>query len=232
MCGYVRRDYSAMDIPGFMRSLGLPTLLQDTPPPDQPIHFYPAFGGASSRIIPNIIIQDGEQPTTVDATWWFDCHEDRESNFSVGSRTTFNARNLDSPYWKAAIRYSRAIVVATAIGEGKLIDGKNAHFLVEGAKPLLLGAVYRRYPSGRFSTAIITRDAHPRFDKYHDKAFPFFLPPDPQLLQRWLSPVPETDSAITDLLSHPAIYNELKITRVKTLKGGVAIGDSETLMPD
>lgn len=232
MCGYVRRDHSVLNIPAFIRTMGMPDLFQDPPPPDRPIHFYPAFGGAVNRTIPDLIIQDREKPITVDATWWFDCHEDDESNFTVGSRTTFNARNLESPYWKAAIRHNRAIVVATAIGEGKLIDGKNAHFLVECATPLLLGAVYRRYPSGRYSTAIITRDAHPRFDKYHDKAFPFFLPPDPQLLKLWLSSAPETDSTIADLLNHPAIYNELKITRVKTLKGGVAIGEPEIVAPD
>lgn len=232
MCGYVRRDKSSMDIAGFMREMGMPELFQSSPKPDDLIHFYPAFGGAAARMIPDLIIHDGKKPNTVDATWWFDCHEDEQGNFTVGARTTFNARNLESTYWKAAIRHNRAIVVATAIGEGKMIDGKNAHFLVEGSTPLLLGAVYQRYPSGRFSTAIITRDAHPRFSKYHDKAFPFFLPPNPQLLQHWLGSAPDTDSTIADLLNHPAIYNELKITRVKTLKGGVAIGDSEVLLPD
>lgn len=231
MCGYVRRDYSAADLPGFMRAMGMPQLFQTTPQPDYLMHFYPAFGGATGKIIPDLIIRSESEVKTVNATWWFDCYEE-DGQLIVGARTTFNARNLKSPFWKGAIRHHRAIVLATAIGEGKNIDGKNVHYLVEGIQPLLLGAVYREFPSGHYSTAIITRDAHPRFDKYHDKAFPFFLPPDPEILKHWLSPVPETDSVICDLLEHPVIYNDLRITKVKTLKGGVALGESEFLHAD
>lgn len=148
MCGYVRRDYSASDIPAFMRRMGMPDLLQAPPPKDTPIHFYPAFGGAASRIIPDLIVNKGDSLATVDATWWFDCHEDDTGNIVVGDRTTFNARNLKSNFWKGAIRHHRALVIATAIGEGKNIDGKVVHFLAEGTTPLILGAVVRQFPSG------------------------------------------------------------------------------------
>ena len=169
--------------------------------------------------------------TTVDATWWFDCHEVEGELVVNNKRTTFNARNLSSPYWKGAIRHHRGITLVTAIGEGKEIDGKNRHFFVEGKSPILLGTVYRKFPCGLYSTAVITRDAHLRFEPYHDKAFPLMLPPDPQFLRLWLGTEPETHPEIAQLLENPKIFTTLK-TPVKTFKDAKPLGDTVELDRD
>jgi putative SOS response-associated peptidase YedK len=202
--------------------------------PDEALmqHFYPAFGGASNKQIKDLIINENGQLKTVDATWWFECSEQDGKLIVDNTRTTFNARNLVSPYWKNAIRHHRGIVLATALGEGKVVAGKKHQFLMEGERPILLGAIYRQYPNNLYSTAIITREEHPRFNEYHDKAFPLFLPPDPQLLKLWLSSEPETHPVIADLLANPKIFTSMKITRVKTFKDAVAIGEAIVLSAD
>lgn len=234
MCGYTRRHISNKALNEFVRQLDLFVNFRDRPEQDEPYlqHFRPAFGGAAHNQIKDLIIQDGGQVKAVDATWWYECAPDEGTLAVNNTRTTFNARNLGSPYWKSAIRRHRGIALVTAIGEGKMISGKNRHYFVEGETPLLMGAVYRPHPNGLYSTAIITRDAHPRFDAYHDKAFPLFLPPDPEFLKLWLSDAPETDPAIADLLANPKIFNRLKITPVKTFKDAVATGETEFLEPD
>jgi hypothetical protein len=63
-----------------------------------PEHFYPAFGGAASRRITGMIIQEEGELKSVDATWWFDCQEVDGELVVNNKRTTFNARNLTSPY--------------------------------------------------------------------------------------------------------------------------------------
>jgi putative SOS response-associated peptidase YedK len=120
----------------------------------------------------------------------------------------------------------------TGIGEGKVIDGKNRHFLVEGTQPLLMATVCRKFPSGHYSTAIITQDSHSKFDKYHDKAFSLFLPPEPEFLKLWLSNEPETHPQIAHLLENPKVFNKLKITPVKTFKDAKPTGEVEYLEPD
>ena len=232
MCGYARRHISNHDLSEFVKAIGMMRLYEDRVEPDGPQHFYPAFGGAASRQIRGLIINEDHQVKTVDATWWFDCAEQDGQLIVNNARTTFNARNLVSPYWKAAIRHKRAIVLCTALGEGKAVAGKNRHYFMEGETPLLLGAVYRSFPNNLYSTAIITRDAHPRFDAYHDKAFPLFLPPDPQFLKIWLSDAPESNPVIADLLERPRVFNRLKVTAVKTFKDAVPTSSPEYLEPD
>lgn len=234
MCGYARRHISNKDLNDFVETIGLMAKFQNRPDQDEPLleHFYPAFGGAASQQIKGMIIQEGDQVKTVDATWWFDCAE-IDGNLAVNNaRTTFNARNLASPYWKGAIRHHRGIAVVTAIGEGKSVNGKNKHYFVQGDTPLLLGTVYRSFPNGLYSTAVITRDSHPRFEPYHDKAFPLFLPPDVEFLKLWLGEEPETHPSIAHLLDNPQIFNDLKITPVKTFKDAMATGQTEFLEPD
>lgn len=232
MCGYARRHISTPDLIEFMESVNLMGAVTDNLPSEELEHFYPAFGGAASRQIKNMIVRGDNGLTNVDATWWFDCSEQNGELLVNNKRTTFNARNLASPYWKGAIRHNRGIAIATAIGEGKEIDGKNRHFFVEGDQPLLLGTVYRRFGEGKYSTAVITRDSHPRFEPYHDKAFPLMLPNDPEFLALWLSDQPETHPAIANLLEHPRIFTGLKITQVKTFKDAKAIGETTYLQPD
>lgn len=234
MCGYIRRSGPKSVIKAWLKQFGLDEVWDDQQPhmPQVPIEsFYPAFGRVASKQIKQLIIKQDHEVKAVDATWWFDCKEE-DGKLIVGSRTTFNARNLASPYWKAAVRHNRAIVVATGLGESKEVLGKKLQYLMEAQEPVLLGAVYRSFPSDLYSTAVITRDAHPRFDKYHDKAFPLFLPNDRKFLELWLSDAPESHPEIAHLLENPKIFTDLQVTQVKTFKDGVAIGSPVPLIAD
>lgn len=231
MCGYARRHVSTRQLHELADLLNEAGLVVKRGVGEL-VHFYPAFGGNASRQLNDLVIRRDGGLTTVDATWWFDCQENGNSLTVNNRRTTLNARNLTSPYWRGAIRHHRGVLISTGIGEGKMIDGKNRHFLVESDQPILLGCVYRPYPNGCYSAAIITRDSHPRFEPYHDKAFPLMLPHDPAFLQLWLSDAREDDPAIAELLAHPKIFNDLKITQVKTFKDGKPMTDSELVLAD
>ena len=231
MCGYARRHVSAKNLKEllelFREEESRYSIL------DEGIqHFYPAFGGAASRQLKGLMIRDQGKIKAVNATWWFDCQEDGETLQVNNIRTTFNARNLTSPYWRAAIRYQRGIFPVTGIGEGKVVNNKNVHYLVESDKPILLGCVYRKFTNDCYSAAVITRDSHPRFEPYHDKAFPLMLPNDPAFIDLWLSDAREDDPVIADLLANPRIFNDLRITPVKTFKDGKSVGETVELTSD
>jgi|GEM_PF-277568 len=225
MCGYLHRRYAPSDFQQLLDTLGLEAISNtfqehtsgDSAPSDE--HFYPAFGGDASRQIHGLIIQEEEQIQTVDATWWFDCEADGET-LVTGPRTTFNARNLGSPFWREALQARRGVVVATGLGESKMINGRRHRFLMEANTPFLLGALYRRFSNGRYACAVITRDSHPRFEPYHDKAFPLFLPPDPEFIRLWLDSSVGQAAEIDHLLAHPVLYPELAISEVKTFRHG------------
>lgn len=97
---------------------------------------------------------------------------------------------------------------------------------------MLLGAVYQKFPSGKYSCAIITRDEHYRFTPYHDKAFPLFLPYNLEFFKLWLSKVDDTNTQIVQLISAPRIFADLTIAPVKTFKGGVSTGPTGPLKAD
>lgn len=229
MCGYVRRHIPNKILREFMELLQQPGLFPEEGG-EELTHYYPAFGKDPSKTI-DIIIRDEGQLRRVNATWWFDCAE-QDGKLVVGDRTTFNARNLDSPYWKSAIRSRRAIIVCTGLGESKIIDGKKHQYLMTSTKPIFIGAVYRKFPGDLHSCALITRDSHPRFDAYHDKAFPLFLPYDSAFLELWLSDEREDHPAIAALLDQPKLFPTLKVQQVKTFKQERAIATSVTLHSD
>jgi putative SOS response-associated peptidase YedK len=229
MCGYVRRHIPNKILREFMELLQQPGLFPEEGGEDL-IHYYPAFGKDPSKTI-DIIIRDEGQLRRVNATWWFDCAE-QDCKLVVGDRTTFNARNLDSPYWKSAIRSRRAIIVCTGLGESKIIDGKKHQYLMTSDRPIFIGAVYRKFPGDLYSCALITRDSHPRFDAYHDKAFPLFLPYDNRFLELWLSGVREDHPAIASLLDQPKLFPTLEVQEVKSFKKGSKIGRSLLLSAD
>ncbi|WP_242674373.1 SOS response-associated peptidase family protein [Marinobacter halodurans] len=194
-------------------------------------HYYPAFGGNADRTIRHLIIPGEDGPRAVDATWWFDCSAKGEG-LEVGGRTTFNARNLESPYWTGALKHHRAIVVATGLGESKYVDGKKHQFLMEGKRPFLLGALYRPFENGCYSCAVITRDSHPRFDKYHDKAFPCFLPATSDFVASWLGDDGSLPVEVARYLEHPRITVPLDVSEVKTFKSGVVGEGADHLEAD
>ena len=230
MCAYFRRHIGPETLLEFLKLLGFHGYYDEPEQESTVKHFYPAWGD-TNRTIDQLLIEEAGELKLVNATWWYDCHE-VDGYLIGGERETFNARNLHLPYWHDAINSRRAIAIVNGIGEGKKIDGKNVHFLVESDRLMLLGAVYQRFPSGKYSCAVITRDEHPRFANYHDKAFPQFLPYSRQFLKLWLSEATVTHPQIARLLSLPRIFSDLKITPVKTFKGGVATGPTNFLKAD
>jgi putative SOS response-associated peptidase YedK len=102
----------------------------------------------------------------VDATWWYDAKE-IDGTLILKGEKSINARNLYKNSWREAINVRRGIAIVTGLGEGKKIDGKDKKFLVTADRLLLVGALYQKFPSGRYTCVIITRDEHPRFTPYH-----------------------------------------------------------------
>lgn len=229
MCGYVRRHIPNQKLREFIELLGAPGLYPEEGG-DEIQHFYPAFGKDANRTIDVIIREEGTLKR-VTATWWFDCKES-EGQLVVGDRTTFNARNLESPYWKDAIRRRRGIIVGTGLGESKVVDGRKHQYLMTSGSPILMGAVYRKFPNDLYSCALITRDSHPRFDQYHDKAFPLFLPYDTAFLELWLSDEREDHPEIASLLDKPKLFPSLDVQEVKSFKQAQPIGRPTFLEAD
>ena len=195
------------------------------------INFYPAFGKAAERQITNLIVSDD---STIDATWWFDA-KPVENTLEIGNRTTFNARNLESPYWGKFIRERRAIVVATAVGESNPIGKGKAHYLMKPTSgALLIGAIYRRFSNGLFSCAVVTRPPIDGFSQYHEKSIPCFLPHDKHAINAWLTADKQgsLNNEVEYILNNPRIYFDLEVTRVKTFKSAVAIGEVIMLKAD
>lgn len=135
MCGYIRRVTDSPEVGQLLEEIGLGDLVQPlfSRSPTGMEQFYPAFGGDPGRQIRGLIIQQNGKPTLVDATWWFDCTA-RGDRLEVGKRTTFNARNLDSPFWTGPLRHHRGIVLATGIGESKKVNGRK-HPVSDGRNP-------------------------------------------------------------------------------------------------
>lgn len=231
MCGYIQRVTDSPHVAALMRRIGLGELLEPLLVGGYNVeHFYPAFGGAVNRKIRGVIIEENGEKKLINPTWWFDCSMGDEG-LEVGKRTTFNARNLDSPFWKGALRHHRAIVIATSIGESKFIDGKKHQFLMKG-EAFILGALYRKFDDDTYSCAVITRNSHPKFEPYHDKAFPLFLPPDESFIDIWLDKEVTQDPLIDELLDNPKLYPCLEVTRVKSYKSAQKLGESILLDSD
>lgn len=181
--------------------------------------YYPAFGQDPHKTI-DIVIEENGKLQQVAATWWFDCSDSFEG-LQLGTRTTFNARNLDSPYWQDALHYNRAIVLATGIGESKVVGKTKHQYYMQSEEVFVLGALYRKFSEGRYSCAVITRDAHPKMEPYHDKAFPGFLPNNDEFLKLWLSKSVQQHQQIDKVLNLATLYPTLKVQRVKTYKDKV-----------
>lgn len=153
----------------------------------------------------DVILNDGEIRTQP-AIWWYLIDEKTgKPNYKY---TTFNARNLENRTWKAPIKTSRCIVLATAfaesIGEGK--DKRS--YLLESESAFIVGGLYKvnGTPHGPLTSfAVITCNPHPRLSKYHDKACPLFLPADQGHHRHLIEPEHPRRPLTHDLIDHPAI---------------------------
>jgi putative SOS response-associated peptidase YedK len=232
MCGFVSYENATIrEYPQWTASIDLPetlSLLLDTWPDYQA---YPAFGGDINKRVPLLICEEGVYKQ-VFAIWWFDAFSENEMTF-LGKRTSFNARNLDSPFWNSALNNNRALVLATHLGESKLVGKTKHQYLMQSQQAFMLGAVYRKLENGDYCCAIITRDAHPKMTPYHEKAFPLFLPLEHAFLSLWLSEENANNSEIQSLLEAPKLFPTLHVQRVKTYKSKQVIGKiSNTLLSD
>lgn len=225
MCGYLRRHIGPKDLKEFLELIGMPQLELPFNENDLAQHFYPAWGAVPERQIKSLIVMENNVPKAVDATWWYACDEVGDTLRPNLAKQTFNARRLQLKIWQEPLEQRRGIAIATAIGEAIGPKGKEKRFFVEGKRPLMMGCLYQRFENGRYSCAVITRDAHPRFTDYHDDAFPLMLPHDPNFLKLWLSDTPSDHPAIAELLGQPKIFTDLTVTPVKTYKDAVPKGE-------
>ena len=229
MCGFIQRVTDSPAVIALLEEVGLQhtiPLFKDEANQSNVINFYPAFGRVATKRITNLIVNHS---TGIDATWWFDAKPNGET-LEMGERTTFNARNIDSPYWKKAIHHRRGIVVATAIGESNpSLGGKGkSHYLMQPeCGVLLLGAVYRIFSNGAYSCAVVTRPPIDGFSKYHEKSIPCFLPHNKDMINAWLQN--DMNYEVEQLLATPKLYTDLRITQVKTFKGAEPTSSSEIL---
>ncbi len=227
MCGFIQRITDSPHVIALLEEVGLTQtipLFVNESSTTKIINFYPAFGKSPERQITNLIVS-GDR--TVDATWWFDAKPYGET-LQVGDRTTFNARNLDSPYWGKFIRERRAVVVATAVGESNPRGKGKAHYLMKPTSgALLIGAVYRRFSNGLFSCAVVTRPPIEGFSQFHEKSIPCFLPHNAHAVKAWLAADTEgrLNNDVEFMLNHPRLYTDLEVTQVKTFKNAEVIGE-------
>ena len=234
MCGFIQRITDSPDVIALLEEVGLTQtipLFVNESSTSNVISFYPAFGKVPERQITNLIVSGD---STIDATWWFDAKPVGDT-LEVGNRTTFNARNLESPYWSKFIRERRAVVVATAVGESNPLGKGKAHYLMKPATgALLIGAVYRRFSNGLFSCAVVTRPPVEGFRQYHEKSIPCFLPHNAHAINAWLAA--DTQGSLNNeveyILNNPRVYTDLEVTRVKTFKSAEAIGEVNVLKAD
>ena len=235
MCGYIRRVTDNAYVRALLITVGLEDLVTDfTAPANANVleHFYPAFGGDVNKTIKKLIIMENNQPKVVDATWWFDCSE-LGNTLLLGDRTTFNARNLDSNYWRTALKQQRALVVATGLGESQMHQGKKQQFLMEGQnQAFLLGALYRKFANGKYCCAVITRPASERFAQFHEKAMPLFIPNSADVVSAWLDPEVGLTEEIETLLAEPKISVSLAVSKVKAFKSGATSEQAEIIPAD
>ncbi|GFD70458.1 SOS response-associated peptidase family protein [Alteromonas sp. KUL106] len=227
MCGFIQRITDSPHVIALLEEVGLtqtiPFFVNESST-TKIINFYPAFGKSPERQITNLIVS-GDR--TVDATWWFDAKPDGET-LQVGDRTTFNARNLDSPYWGKFIRERRAVVVATAVGESNPRGKGKAHYLMKPTSgALLIGAVYRRFSNGLFTCAVVTRPPIEGFSQFHEKSIPCFLPHNAHAVKAWLAADTQgrLNNDVEFMLNHPRLYTDLEVTQVKTFKNAEVIGE-------
>ena len=232
MCGFVSyENATTREYPQWTAGLDLPSSLSLLLSSWPNYKAYPAFGGDTYKRVPLLICEQGEYKE-VSAIWWFDAFSENKVTY-LGKRTSFNARNLDSPFWKSALNNNRALVLATHLGESKLVGKTKHQYLMQSQQPFMLGAIYRQLDNGDYCCAIITRDAHPKMTPYHEKAFPLFLPLQPEFLNLWLGAENAQNAEIQALLQAPKLFPTLHVQRVKTYKDKQPIGNiNDVLVSD
>ncbi len=219
MCGYFANLRETAAIIDLLKQIGIAL-----PYPVQRAYQRRVFAGL-------VTIQNGRAALS-EALWWFALREHGDKLVPNEKYTSFNARDLRKPLWRTAARTSRGLVLATEIGEAQ---GKQ-RYLMTSSEGFALGCLYKDYALADGtrvrSFAVITRPPHHRFSRYHDKAFPLFLPMDKAAIEEWLNPEIETSPLIEEILDNPRLEADLAVTPVKTYRNAEALGATEILHRD
>ena len=222
MCGFISYDQATItsNEDWFARLGDISSQLKKIPS----YSAYPAFGGDTNKRIP-LVVNENSKLRLVDAIWWFDGEANIRGQTQLGKLTSFNARNLERPFWKSALKRHRGIVLASSIGESKLVGKTKHQYLMQSHQGFLLGALYRKLDNGDYLCAIITRDAHPKMAPYHDKAFPLFLPNQEGFIATWLNAPEQVPNEVKHLLAEPKLFPNLHVKRVKSYKSAQPVGN-------
>lgn len=222
MCGHIQRAAEHLSlIQTLMTAVGLNDMSVSAG------DFYP--GG----IIDGMILEDTAGRQTRSAVWWFLL--DTKTGKPNYRYATFNARNLNNRLWAQPFKTHRCLVPATGIGESKGTGNTKQSYLMQGKEAFFLGGLYRTYEIENrtiYTLSIITRDPHPRFSRYHDKATPLFLCAQSTWLDAWLDPDFTDTQAFSSLLLHPNIPVDFKVTPVNSTRKLNPTGDAEWLYRD
>lgn len=229
MCGYFGNLHECPAVISLLNQLGLALP-------------YPQGQYYQRRGVAGLLTAEGGGYVISDALWWYALKRDGRQWSVNDSVTSFNARELQRPLWRNALRYRRGLVFATEIGEAQGRD----RYLMRAPTGLALGALYKdwRTPNGdtQRSMAIITRPPHARFSRFHDRAIPCFLPLELEIIRAWLggdeSPGASDGTqhslppAVEALLARPRIYSPMIVTAVKSYKGAEALSEPWDLPAD
>lgn len=220
MCGYVQQ--MSLEEEFISELFGLTADDTSSKPSSGTHHAYPSFGRAPKRLINAFFCTQGGLQK-VDPVWWFDCTTNKGDTI-IGERTTFNARNLNSVFWAHAVRHQRGVVIAHAIGESEVINGKRTHHLIYGQQPLLLGALIKPLDNGDYCCAIITQPPSLAFSHFHAKAQPLLLPSNQDILQAWLATDTDIPPEVQHVLSNPEEDPHLTALPVQSFHSGKPLG--------
>lgn len=219
MCGYFGHLHERQVIQDLMKELGIPSP-------------YPLQRAYQRQLYNGLITHTGEDYSVDSAIWWYALRKESGKHIVNEKVTTFNARNLSSNMWKNAIKRRRGLVFATELGESKGRD----KYLMRSKEGFALACVYKDWTdedqSYKRFFAVITRPPHPRFDVYHDKSIPLFIPLDPVVIGEWLDPNIEDSLIIEELLTNPRLRTNFDVTKVKSYKNAEPLGETEFLEQD
>lgn len=193
------------------------------------------FKGATSTPAARSILWS--PPQAVAATWWFLIGNDGKPNHRYA---TFNARHLDGKLWREPIKTSRCIVPGTAFGES-IGEGKaKQSFLLGSSSAFLLGGVFRHYetdvgpvtgpPASPSSPATRIPDCRDIMTRHARSSV--FLPAHRGMVEQWLDPSVPDAAIFHDLIDHPQLTTDFKVTPVQSTRKLVSIGASEILSAD
>ncbi len=166
------------------------------------------------------------------ALWWYALRQERGQWVPNERVTSFNARDLTKPLWKGSMETSRALIFATELGESQ---GKDK-FLMTSEIGFALGCLYKDYVNEdgvvRRAFAVVTREPHPRFSKFHHASTPLFLPLDASTLKEWLDPRVATSEVVSLLIDRPVLYSSFRVQKVKSYKHAEVLAEPEWLSAD